>query len=39
MSFIDQLVQPENREEAAFLHALSASMEKRRNVGGITARG
>jgi len=28
MSFIDQFVQPENREEAAFLHALSASMEQ-----------
>ncbi|WP_233859298.1 glutarate dioxygenase GlaH [Paraburkholderia sp. HD33-4] len=27
MSFIDQFVQPGNREEAAFLHALSASME------------
>ncbi|MDN0085484.1 glutarate dioxygenase GlaH [Crenobacter sp. SG2305] len=27
MSFIDQFVQPRNREEAAYLHALSASME------------
>ncbi|WP_322049413.1 glutarate dioxygenase GlaH [Paraburkholderia sp. J67] len=27
ISFIDQFVQPSNREEAAFLHALSASME------------
>lgn len=27
MSFIDQFVQPANREEAAFLHTLSASME------------
>jgi glutarate dioxygenase len=27
ISFIDQFVQPANREEAAFLHALSASME------------
>lgn len=27
MSFIDQFVQPEDREEAAYLYALSASME------------
>lgn len=27
MSFIDQFVQPGNREEAAFLYALSTSME------------
>ncbi|BDB30283.1 MULTISPECIES: glutarate dioxygenase GlaH [Cupriavidus] len=27
MSFIDQFVQPADRDEAAFLHALSASME------------